>query len=888
MKPDCRNDCVDTILFPKTIFNRPGLPRINYRIGTYSNFREALLRKLDQDEILQDWTHREPDDPGIALLEGVSILGDILTFYQETYANEVYLRTAGRRESISNLVKLVGYRLSPGLGGTGTFAFEVKGDKPVIVPAGFPLKAQVTGTDKQEDFETVKELTAYPWLNKFNLYRELISNPVTPTVKEFYISSPDQFTQPIKIEKNDRLLIGDAYPVNNPKRFINEEIIIVDSVRQQHGYNIIKIKGSLKRNITSQYVSAFKLGRSFRHFGNNAPPTVVSISGGNAVQSNISYERYLDRQTSANVDPPIEPQDFPLDSEINDLAAGSLIICQTSLQSPVRNLIEYVHASSSPKPSDGSVSFTFLRKITSIKPASFTYGSLTGKSTVITLNSKLMPAQIKGYDPNSFNNYNLMDIRQTQFQEIISPLLTLKAALKETSETSGNKLCFYRTSAQADNLKGRKILFSKPGEKPFTANVLSVQENSTADKNLKALNSLSLDKNFNYSDFPNQNPKITVYGNLVDAAQGKSEKETVLGNGDNRQKFQTFKLPKSPLTYLNSSSETPPEVPELNIYVNSVLWRRVSSFFGRLPDEEIYIVREDDNGDSYVQFGDGKTGKRLPSGLNNVTANYRTGIGAYGELKDGTTVQPSGKLTQLDKIQSPGPVTGGAEPESGEEAKDTAPGKIQSLNRMVSIRDFETETLGIAGVAKAKASWRLIDNLPGVLLIVLLKTGRENEIQKVKEIISNYNKCKGPQRYPVIVHQGKLKYLYIDVSISFDPSIKKEIVTNKIQEAIGIYGDEAIGIDGSNGLFGLNRRTFGQDEYTTNVEAVIQEVSGVNWVKVTSMDLLNGVDDPNNISYPPSIKKMNTVINCYEENILSLYKKHFTINEVSGESKEEC
>src|SRR5215510_2599165 len=126
MKPDCRNDCIEPLRFPKRPSNRPGLSRIGYRIGTYSDFLEALVRNLNKDPTLIGWTHRGADDPGIALLEGASILGDILTFYQELYANEAYLRTAQWRESIADLVRLLGYRLSPGLGGKGTFAFEVK------------------------------------------------------------------------------------------------------------------------------------------------------------------------------------------------------------------------------------------------------------------------------------------------------------------------------------------------------------------------------------------------------------------------------------------------------------------------------------------------------------------------------------------------------------------------------------------------------------------------------------------------------------------------------------------------------------------------------------------------------------------------------------------
>jgi hypothetical protein len=890
LKTDCRNDCVEVLRFPKIVFNRPGLPHICYRIGTYSDFRESLLRKLDQNAVLQNWTHREPDDPGIALLEGVSILGDILTFYQETYANEVYLRTAVWRESISGIVKLLGYRLSPGLGGTGTFAFEVKGDKSVNIPSGFPLKAQITGTGKQENFETANDLTAYPWLNKFNLFRELVANPVTPSVNEFYISSPDQFTELVKIEKNDRLLIGDPYPQNNPKRLINEEIVIVDSIRQQHGVNIIKIKGSLKRKVSSQQVTAYKLGRSFKHFGNNAPPTVVTITNNTANQKNISYTRYLDQTTSINVDPPIAAKDFLLDSEVNNLATGSLIICQSALKTTSLINLVYYYLPIYKGAYNNSASFTLIRKIADLKAASLTFGSLTGKSSILTLDSELTSSPIIGYDPYDpfSSNYDLMDIRQAQFHEVVSPKLILKAVKKETTEHSGNKLYFYGTTEHASNLKERKLLFVKPGDKPFTANVISVEENSTPGKTRKILNKLTLDKNFTYSDFPNENGNISVYGNLVDAAQGKSEKEVILGNGDSRQKFQTFKIPKSPLTFLNSVSASPPELPELKIYVNDRLWTKVSSFFGREPDEDIYIVREDNDGNSYVQFGDGKTGKRLPSGLNNITAKYRIGTGAFGELKDGTTVQPSGKSTNIDKVQLPGTISGGEEPESLDNARESAPGTVQSLNRLVSIKDFETEALGIAGVIKAKSFWKLFDNLPGVLLIILMKSGRENEIQKIKEIISKYNKCRGPQRFPVIVHQGKLKYLYLDVTVSFNPSFKKDEVINDIKEAVGVNGDEKSGIDGSNGLFGLKKRSFGQNEYSTNVEAVIQEVKGVNWVKVTAMDLLSGEDNPEDIFYPPSTKEFYPIIRCDNENILSLYKKHFVIKEASGDSKEEC
>ena len=83
------------------------------------------------------------------------MLGDILTFYQELYANEAYLRTAAvaRRASPSSCGSL-GYRLAPGLGGSGTFAFELRPGAPVTVPAGFSLQVELEGADAQATFET--------------------------------------------------------------------------------------------------------------------------------------------------------------------------------------------------------------------------------------------------------------------------------------------------------------------------------------------------------------------------------------------------------------------------------------------------------------------------------------------------------------------------------------------------------------------------------------------------------------------------------------------------------------------------------------------------------------------------------------------------------------
>lgn len=880
--PECRNDCIEDLLFPKTIRNRPGLSRIDYRIGAYPDFLGALLRKLDTDPLLAPWTHREPDDPGIALLEGAAMVGDILTFYQEHYANEAYLRTAAWRESVAGLVRLTGYFLSPGVGGKTLFALEIKDkdktNKPVTVPKGFPIKAQVRGLDSAADFETLKETVHYPAFNTFHLYRRLYTPNITRTTGEFYIFSPDRYLSPIKLEKGDRLLIGLPNSYANPTTLRDSEIVIVDDVRQLHGRNIFKIKGALKGNWNSFRIAAFKLGRNFRHFGHNTP-----IKFQNTVNNTYKMENqlFIRSLTSTNVsftspvlditgttgvrivEPALAAMDFPLDSEVDDLALGSRLI--------IRGLFYG---------GPGSKEFTLTRTIAGITSASMTWGTVSGATSLVTMDRNLKTIDASG-------SYHIADIRYLQFHEVIGPVMELRAGPEETTQASGRHLYFSGTEAEALPLENRPLMFEKSGEDPFTATVLSVQSLSADVAKRKQLRRITLDRDVPYGDFPNEGATVNVYGNLVGAGQGKTEKETVLGNGDNRKIFQSFKLPKAPLTYHNSVGDTPPEVPELKIYINDRLWKRVFTFFDRGPKEEIYIVREDEENNSWVQFGDGKTGARLPSGIRNVSAVYRTGTGAYGALKDETKPQPGGKAERLEKIHMPGVSSGGDEPETGDNARGAAPGKTLALGRLVSLGDFESEALAVPGVSKAAAQWEVSPRRSAVTLTLLMEFGRFGEFSKVRDILNKYNICRGPQRFPVSVVQGKRDFIYIHALFALDSSFKEEKVKVSIKKALGVVGEEGNNIDGRDGLFGLRARRFGQNAYASRIEAAICNAEGVIWAKVTALESLGEAGDPSSLT-PSAVPGLSPKLTCDNSRLFCLYKTHLALTVSKDETTGRC
>ncbi len=101
----------------------------------------------------------------------------------------------------------------------------------------------------------------------------------------------------------------------------------------------------------------------------------------------------------------------------------------------------------------------------------------------------------------------------------------------------------------------------------------------------------------------------------------------MLGSGDASVANQSFTLEKKPLAY-EASSAISGELwvaSTLKVYVNGVLWKEVPTFLGIGPSEQVFTVRQNDKGEATITFGDGRHGSRLPTGTDNVIANYRYG-----------------------------------------------------------------------------------------------------------------------------------------------------------------------------------------------------------------------------------------------------------------------
>lgn len=204
---------------------------------------------------------------------------------------------------------------------------------------------------------------------------------------------------------------------------------------------------------------------------------------------------------------------------------------------------------------------------------------------------------------------------------------------------------------------------------------------------------------------------VALHANIVTASRGETVAFEFLGAGDAAIVNQSFTLKKSPLTYLPAPSVQTPSglTSTLVVHVDGVQWHEVPSFYDRHPNDEIYVVRQNDAGESIVTFGDGLRGRRLSTGVA-VAAAYRHGGGG--------AMPPAGSITQIAKpvtglksVRSAVAPYGGADAEPPGSLRKFAPRSALLLGRAVSLADLEAAAASYIGIRSVAAEWRWSNTL---------------------------------------------------------------------------------------------------------------------------------------------------------------------------------
>lgn len=314
----------------------------------------------------------------------------------------------------------------------------------------------------------------------------------------------------------------------------------------------------------------------------------------------------------------------------------------------------------------------------------------------------------------------------------------------------------------------------------------------------------------------------TLLGNVAPASHGETVHNEIVGDGDASLDFQRFTLKKKPLTYVPAA--TPGGVASsLTLLVNGVRWSEVPTLYNASPVDQVYITRIGDDATTTVEFGNGVTGARVPTGRQNIVASYRQGLGIAGRVgaaKISTLLdRPTGVKNVVNLIAT----DGGADPETMDKARQAAPGTVRTFGRAVSLRDFEDTALMAGEVAKASATWVWAGERRAIHLTIAAQGGATFSADGLKRIAATMLSERDPNHKLLIDNYTTVAVL-IDASIIVDD---RYVATDVLAAARAAL------------LFDLafDQRRFAQPVYLSEIFAVLQNVAGVVAVDVNTLDL---------------------------------------------------
>jgi len=304
---------------------------------------------------------------------------------------------------------------------------------------------------------------------------------------------------------------------------------------------------------------------------------------------------------------------------------------------------------------------------------------------------------------------------------------------------------------------------------------------------------------------------VAIYANVAWATHGDTREE-VLGSADASQSYQQFELCQGPVTYTGASTATGGQS-TLQIRVNDILWNEVPTLYGLGPIDHAYTARPGSDGNVVVQFGDGVNGARPPSGDENVGANYRIGLGTAGNVQADQLRVLLTRPLGVSGVSNPRPASGGADPEDPADGRQNAPCTTLTLQRIVTLRDYEDFVRAFGRVAKVRADW-LWDGTTGVVYInVVGIDGSKMDLESLNRLRQAIDASRDPAQHVRVETAAATKFK-IAVRVIVASGYRDNDVTTAARAAL-------------RSTFGLKNRDFGQDLAESDILGLLQSVEGV-------------------------------------------------------------
>lgn len=878
---DCICGCCagTNVQTPQVETNPPGLPAVAYRAGTWSSFKESMLARLSSSDYpaLAALKTRSDDDFTVAFLDATAAVLDILTFYQERLVNESYLRTAVQLRSLTELSRLIGYQPAPGVSAATYLAFTLKqspGSIPdpsqpaITIPKGSQVQSVPAQGQAPQTFETSADILAKPDWTALAVQSTVIWMPQMSDSGVFLEGTATQ------LQPGDLILIvGDERIGLDPLNLNRWDVrvissVTVDSAKQRTwvdwteglGHNsVLPAQQNPKFYAFRQRAALFGYNAIDPHLLDQTHITVTPLNsagdwnflspdlGASAlIDLDLAYPKIVphgwvalilqnnnsQRSPAGDVSlyrvsavTTISRSEFGLSSKLSRVSVDTTqnldhLYYANTRQTSALAQSEELEVAEQPLPYPLYGKFVDLD---SLRPdlVGATVLALSGKRQKIAVRPGQTGLQFvpdDGSSPANLNPGEVVTLTQpsplpppTQDGVFASWALAASPVQLFVEDVNG------RTGTIACNLAQFLLVLSDKND-PVVSEYALVAAVNNSPPNSTPHTQFRLK-----SDLENcyERSTTTVNANVGLATHGQSVTD-ILGSGNSSTPNQYFPLKQSPLTFTQAPTPTGRQT-TLQVSVNSVAWAEVPSLYDHGKSETIFATLNQSDHTTEVLFGDGVEGAVLPTGQNNILANYRIGSGAAGNVGAGTLTTLMDRPPGVSGVTNPQAATGGQDAQSIDDIRSNAPQTVMTLGRVVSITDYQSYASTFAGIAKAYALWIPSGPGRGVFLTVAGINGvalpaNNPTLINLASSLKNY----GNPLIPITIQTFLETLFTLSADLKYDPAFDPGLVETAVRQALAT-------------AFSFAARSFGQSVSKDEICSIIQSVPGIIAVNVTDL-----------------------------------------------------
>jgi hypothetical protein len=389
---------------------------------------------------------------------------------------------------------------------------------------------------------------------------------------------------------------------------------------------------------------------------------------------------------------------------------------------------------------------------------------------------------------------------------------------------------FISTASQRENvLQLAKLLGYKPTEPTAATCTVTFSNTSAVNVTVPKLTKVATSAVSNASTtqiiFETDAAVVVPAGSTtttVTVTQGQTITDEQIGTSDGTVN-QSFELNQS--SVINGS---------ISVVVGGTNYTQVPYLIDYNGYDPVFSTYTNGNGVTYIVFGDGISG-RIPPNTAQITATYRIGGGAAGNvavntIKYITNFSATG-LTVLNKYISssiPGSASGGADQESTDSIRVSAPASIKTLNRAVALSDYASLVVQVSGVAKATAIADVYTSVT-VFFAPYGDSGVQVDgvtpstiFNSLKTTVSSYMTDKIPANTTITFQPPSYVTVLINASITVLPQYRQSLVQTDINAIL-------------TELLAFENVAFGDRITLQDVMTTIASIDGVSRVAITKL-----------------------------------------------------